>query len=100
MSGAGTGSMSKTWSLAGLAAGVDSGPVELIRAVCIHRDYNTISVGMIDDYLASLRSRPRTRSGAHHAITRTNLAVLDNWISKEPLVSYIKPRLRQLSRQG
>jgi aspartate/methionine/tyrosine aminotransferase len=91
--GISTGSMSKTWSLAGLRLGWIAGPVELIRAVCIHRDYNTISVGMIDDYLASIALEAKNKILArNHAITRTNLAVLDNWISKEPLVSYIKPK--------
>jgi aspartate/methionine/tyrosine aminotransferase len=91
--GISTGSMSKTWSLAGLRLGWIAGPVELIRAVCIHRDYNTISVGMIDDYLASIALEAKEKILARsHGITRTNLAVLDAWVSKEPLVSYVRPR--------
>jgi aspartate/methionine/tyrosine aminotransferase len=91
--GISTGSMSKTWSLAGLRLGWIAGPVELIRAVCIHRDYNTISVGMVDDYLASIALEAKDKLLVRNqAITRTNLATLDAWIQQEPLVSYIKPK--------
>ncbi|KQR78390.1 aminotransferase [Burkholderia sp. Leaf177] len=91
--GISTGSMSKTWSLAGLRLGWIAGPVELIRAVCIHRDYNTISVGMIDDHLASIALESKDKIlDRNHAITRTNLATLDAWVRQEPLVSYVKPK--------
>ena len=52
--GISTGSMSKAFSLAGLRLGWIVGPKELIHAVSIHRDYNTISVGMLDDHFASI----------------------------------------------
>jgi aspartate/methionine/tyrosine aminotransferase len=91
--GISTGSMSKTWSLAGLRLGWIAGPVDVIRAVCIHRDYNTISVGMIDDYLASIALEAKDAILArNHAITRNNLATLDAWVEQEPLVSYVKPK--------
>lgn len=91
--GIGTGSMSKTWSLAGLRVGWIVAPVELIHRVQIHRDYNTISVGMLNDLFASiaLESRDAIISRSHD-ILRTNLAVLDAWIAKEPLLSYVKPK--------
>ncbi|ACC73377.1 aminotransferase [Paraburkholderia phymatum] len=91
--GISTGSMSKTWSLAGLRLGWIVAPVELIHRVQIHRDYNTISVGMLNDLLASIALENR---GAilerNHGILRSNLAVLDAWISAEPLLSYVKPK--------
>src|SRR6195952_1101896 len=91
--GISTGSMSKKWSLAGLRLGWIAGPRELIRAVCIHRDYNTISVGMIDDYFASIALEAKDKILArNHAIIRTNLATLDAWVEQEPLVSYVKPK--------
>lgn len=46
--------MSKTYSLAGLRLGWIAAPPEVISEVSIHRDYTTISVGMLDDYFASL----------------------------------------------
>jgi aspartate/methionine/tyrosine aminotransferase len=91
--GISTGSMSKTYSLAGLRLGWIAGPKELIHAVSIHRDYNTISVGMIDDYFASLALEHRDAIlERNHRIVRTNLALLDAWIAKEPAISWIKPK--------
>jgi len=49
--------MSKTFSLAGLRLGWIAGPRDVLAAVAIHRDYNTISVGMLDDYLCSHQDR-------------------------------------------
>ena len=91
--GISTGSMSKPWSLAGLPLGWIVGPAALLHAVSIHRDYNTISVGMLDDHFAAIALENRDKILARsHAITRTNLAILSDWIDGEPLISWIKPR--------
>jgi len=91
--GVSTGSMSKTWSLAGLRLGWIVAPPELLRRVQIHRDYNTISVGMLDDWLASIALENRSAIlKRNHAILRTNLALLDDWLAKEPRLSYVKPK--------
>jgi aspartate/methionine/tyrosine aminotransferase len=91
--GVSTASMSKTYSLAGLRLGWIAGPVELIHAVAVHRDYNTISVGMIDDYFATLALEHRDAIlKRNHDIVRTNLAIVEAWVDGEPLVSWIKPK--------
>lgn len=91
--GISTGSMSKTWSLAGLRVGWIAAPVGIIERVRIHRDYNTISVGMLNDLLASIALENRTAIlERNHGILRTNLALLDAWIAKEPLLSWVKPK--------
>lgn len=91
--GVSTGSMSKSYSLAGLRLGWIVGPQELIHAVSIHRDYNTISVGMVDDYLATLALSNRDKVLARsRQIVRGNLAVLSDWVDNEPLISWVKPR--------
>jgi aspartate/methionine/tyrosine aminotransferase len=91
--GISTGSMSKVFSLAGLRLGWIVGPPEVLAAAEVHRDYNTISVGMIDDHLASVALEHRDAILARsRAIVRTNLAALDRWVSREPRVSYVKPR--------
>lgn len=91
--GISTGSMSKTWSLAGLRVGWIVAPAEVVRRVQIHRDYNTISVGMLNDLLASIALQNRNAIlERNHAILRTNLALLDAWIAKEPRLSYVKPK--------
>ncbi|MGF1760469.1 aminotransferase [Photobacterium sagamiensis] len=91
--GISTSSMSKSFSLAGLRLGWIAGPLEVIKAVCIHRDYNTISVGMLDDHFACIaldcRDAILDRS---RRICNTNRAMLDAWVAKEPLISYIKPK--------
>ncbi len=91
--GISTGSMSKVYSLAGLRLGWIAGPVEVIKAVSIHRDYNTISVGMIDDYFAALALENRSKIlERNQKITRDNLQILDDWVATEPLISYVKPK--------
>jgi len=90
--GISTGSLSKTWSLAGLRLGWIVAPEALLRRVQIHRDYNTISVGMLNDWLATIALENRSAIlKRNHAILRTNLALLDDWIAKEPRLSYVKP---------
>jgi aspartate/methionine/tyrosine aminotransferase len=91
--GISTGSMSKAFSLAGLRLGWIVAPTDVIHAVSIHRDYNTISVGMLDDHFASIALENRDAILARNrAIVRTNLAILDRWVSAEPSISYVKPK--------
>ncbi|MGA7815518.1 aminotransferase [Caballeronia sp.] len=91
--GISTGSMSKTYSLAGLRLGWIVAPRDLIRVVAIHRDYNTISVGMIDDHFASIALENRQAIlERNQNIVRTNLAFLDAWVAGEPAISYVKPK--------
>jgi len=91
--GISTGSMSKTYSLAGLRLGWIVGPEELIHAVSIHRDYNTISVGMLDDHFAAIALENKDKIlERSHLITRTNLAILSQWVAGEPLISWVKPK--------
>ncbi|MFS8049437.1 aminotransferase [Rhizobium sp. BR 314] len=91
--GISTGSMSKTYSLAGLRLGWIAAPSDLIHAVSIHRDYNTISVGMLDDHFAAIALENKDKIlERSHRITRTNLAILSDWVDSEPLISWIKPK--------
>lgn len=91
--GISTSGMSKAFSLAGLRLGWVAGPQEVIAAVMHHRDYNTISVGVIDDHFAALALEHREAILARsRAITRGNLAILAGWVENEPLVSWVQPR--------
>jgi aspartate/methionine/tyrosine aminotransferase len=91
--GISTGSMSKAFSLAGLRLGWIVGPKDLIHAVSIHRDYNTISVGILDDHFASIALEHRDAIlKRNRAIVRENLAILDKWVAEEPAISYVKPK--------
>ncbi|MFC6063245.1 aminotransferase [Streptomyces ochraceiscleroticus] len=90
--GISTGSMSKPYSLAGLRLGWIAGPTGLLRAVAAHRDYTTISVGRIDDLLACVALENKDAILARsHRITRTNLTILDEWITTRDDISYVKP---------
>ncbi|MDN5585044.1 MAG: aminotransferase [Brevibacterium sp.] len=91
--GISTGSMSKPYALAGLRLGWIVGPQDFLAAVAIHRDYTTISVGRIDDALAIVALENRTTILARsRAITRENLAVLDDWVASRADVSWVKPQ--------
>ena len=91
--GVSTASMSKAFSLAGLRLGWVAGPEEVIEAVSIHRDYDTISVGRIDDHFATMALESRDRVLVRsRQITRGNLAVIEDWIAGEPRLDWIKPK--------
>jgi aspartate/methionine/tyrosine aminotransferase len=91
--GISTGSMSKAFSLAGLRLGWMTGPAEVLQAAMIHRDYNTISVGVVDDYLATIAlTHADTVLARSRAITRRNLAVLREWMATQPRLSWVVPQ--------
>jgi aspartate/methionine/tyrosine aminotransferase len=87
------GSMSKAFSLAGFRLGWICGPKEVLRAAEVHRDYNTISVGMIDDLLSAIALEHRdTILARSRRIVRENLAMLDHWLQSQERLSYVKPK--------
>lgn len=88
----GIGSMSKAFSLAGLRLGWIVAPGEVREAVSRHRDYSVISVGMVDDLLASIALEARDALLARNrGIVRVNLAILDAWVAGEPRITYVRP---------
>ena len=87
------GSMSKAFSLAGFRLGWICGTPDVLRAAEVHRDYNTISVGMIDDVLAAIALEHHAQILARsRRIVRENLAALDQWIRSEGTLSYVRPK--------
>ncbi|GAB2174471.1 aminotransferase [Dongia sp. agr-C8] len=91
--GISTAGMSKAYSLAGLRLGWIVAPREVLEAAMIHRDYNTISVGRIDDHLAALALEHRDKILARaHRITRDNLAILSKWMAGEKRMAWVKPK--------
>ncbi len=87
------GSMSKAFSLAGLRLGWINAPAAVREAANRHRDYSVISVGMVDDLLASIALEAHEALLARNrAIVRGNLETLDAWVAAEPRISYAKPR--------
>jgi len=91
--GISTAGMSKAFSLAGLRIGWLAGPTEIVEQVMIHRDYNTISVSMMDDHYAAMAlENYRAILQRSQKITRENLAILTDWVDNEPLISWVRPR--------
>jgi aspartate/methionine/tyrosine aminotransferase len=91
--GISTSSMSKVLSLAGLRLGwiVAS---EAVIAECVkHRDYTTISCGMLDDILAvhALKNYDAIME-RNLKIIHDNLEILDQWVSSETHIHYVKPK--------
>jgi aspartate/methionine/tyrosine aminotransferase len=87
-------SMSKVWSLAGLRLGwIATKNVEALEQCLLHRDHNTISCGMIDEELAAIALANKEKILARNLkIVRDNLKILDEWVAKEPHISYVKPQ--------
>jgi len=91
--GISTASVSKAFALAGLRLGWIAAPREVIEAVAIHRYYDTISVGMINDHFATLALENRDKVlGRSQAITRGNLEILAEWVAEQPLITWVKPK--------
>ena len=90
--GISTGSMSKPFRLAGLRLGWIVAPAEVTAEVRVQRDYDTISVGRIDDLLAcvALEHRETILDGSRK-LTRRNLAILDRWVTSRDDVDFVKP---------
>jgi len=91
--GISTSSMSKVFSLAGVRLGwIATHDKDALKQMWSHRDYNLISCGMIDDAIAALALKSKEAIlKRNKKIIRENLAVLDEWIEKEPRLSYVKP---------
>ena len=91
--GISTASVSKAFSLAGLRLGWIAAAEELLEKVSRHRDYDTISIGMIDDHFATIALENKQRLlERSQSITRSNLGILETWVDAEPRISWVKPR--------
>jgi len=91
--GISTGSMSKAFSLAGLRLGWMVAPADVIKAAELHRDYSTISIGMINDFLSAIALENADKLlERSQTITRTNLAILSDWVEAEPRITWVKPQ--------
>lgn len=96
--GVSTSSATKAYGLAGLRFGwLASRDAGFIEECLKRRDYNTISVSLVDDLLAAwaLGSGGWRRLVVHHmrAVCRPNLALLDAYVAaSNGAVAYTRPR--------
>ena len=91
--GISTASMSKVFSLAGLRLGWVCASPEVINEINHQREYNTISVGILDDYFSCLALENRDK------IIQRNISkilagksVLENWLKSEKSVHCVIPQ--------
>lgn len=91
--GISVGSMSKTFSMAGVRMGwIVSKDKELIHLCHERRDYDTISCGAIDDKLAALALKNKEAIlKRNRKIVLDNRKILDDWVNSTPEVYYQKP---------
>ena len=85
--------MSKTYSLAGLRLGWIVTAQDTLESIFKHRDYNTISVGMINDFCGSLALECKDKIAERNIkIIKDNINILNAWINNEEKMSYIRPK--------
>ena len=90
--GISVGSMSKTYSLPGLRVGWVAAREDLINEINHQRQYNTISVSLLDDYFASIALENRDFiHERNYMIMKEGIGSLKNWVSNEPLVDCVIP---------
>ncbi len=89
--GISVGSMSKTYSLPGLRVGWICAREDLIAEINKHREYNTISVSILDDYFSALALENRQYIQARNfQIMKQGLSILNDWLNEE---IYVKANL-------
>ena len=91
--GISVGSMSKSWSMAGVRLGwIVTRDMDLIHRCHERRDYDTISCAVIDDKLAALALANKDKIiERNRDILNTNRKILDDWVNETPEVYYQKP---------
>ena len=87
------GSMSKSWSMAGVRLGwIVTRDMDLIQRCHERRDYDTISCAVSDDKLAALALANKDKIiERNRAILNTNRQILDDWVNATPEVYYQRP---------
>ena len=88
-----TGSLSKTYSLAGLRMGWVAASENVIRSINRQRDYHIISCGKLNDRLAALALENRDKIvGRSLELVRRNKAILAQWVEEQPHISWLEPQ--------
>lgn len=91
--GISVGSMSKTYSLPGLRVGWICAREDLIAEVNKHREYNTISVSLLDDYFSAIALENRNIiEKRNFEIINQGLNILNEWSNEEIFIKIIPPQ--------
>lgn len=91
--GIATNSLSKTYSVPGIRVGWTASNKKLADLFRKYRDYTMICAGVLDDALAvhTLKHKEAVLT-RNRALVLTNLAILKQWVAKEPRVSVVLPK--------
>ncbi|MBR6127716.1 aminotransferase class I/II-fold pyridoxal phosphate-dependent enzyme [bacterium] len=91
--GISVGSMSKTYSLPGLRVGWIAAREDLIDDINKQRQYNTISVSILDDYFASVALKNKDWIAERNfKILKEGYSILKDWTEFEPYIKCILPQ--------
>lgn len=91
--GISSGSMSKTYSLPGLRVGWITGNIDFINEINHQRQYNTISVSILDDYFASIALENRLKiENRNLTYAKSGLNTLKLWLDTEPKIKCVLPQ--------
>ena len=91
--GIAVGSFSKPFGLTGLRLGWITSNKEAVHEFMLKRDYTTISKSMLVEELAAEAMTHIDRIlERNNGIARENWKLLDQWISNEPLLDWVKPK--------
>lgn len=87
------GSMSKAYGLSGLRLGWFVGPRDLVDTAWQWKDYTTISISPVSDFLARLAlANKKAVLARNTAIARTNWEVLLSWLNQwSDQIDYVPP---------
>jgi len=90
--GISTGSVSKVFSLAGLRLGWIAAPANIIFEVNHQREYNTISIGILNDYFATLAINNKDKIIKRN-LKKINIgkSILTEWVNKEAKIRWVTP---------
>ncbi len=90
--GISVGSMSKTYSLPGLRVGWICANSDFIEEVVHHREYNTISVSILDEYFAAIALENKEKiSERNFRILNESKCIFEDWLSKNKNLSCVLP---------
>lgn len=92
--GISTSSFSKVFSLAGLRLGwIATHDKDLMTQLLSHRDYATISCGVLDEMVGTLAlQNQQTIIRRNRQIIRKNLKILEDWVNHEDHITWLKPK--------
>ena len=91
--GISTFSMSKTFSLAGIRVGFVVANEEIIAEINHQRQYNTISVSALDDFIACIALENKEKIIKRNLkFIRERKYILENWVQNNPKIGLVSPK--------